>query len=220
MKLKIALALSAFALSSTAFGEQLQNPIVGVYFGAEGGASSMTLGNKKQTRTISGQAYTFDVDKTKLGGNIHMGNFWGLNNNFSMGMQIGATYWGQYNFKGTGSTDGKATYDQMTLNFLFVAQLNFNSLFFVQGLVGPAMNMTSHTGKITAGGVSQTAEITYKLTPLVGVHLGWNATPNLSVYAYGSHLMGSKNTDDNSGINQRLAKATQIGIGLNYNIGQ
>ena len=121
MKLKIALALTAITLSTTALAQQLENPIVGIYFGAEGGSSSLTLGDKKQTRTISGQSYTFDVDRAKLGGNIHMGNFWGLNNNFSIGAQIGSTYWGQYNFKGTGSTNGKATYDQMTINFLFVA---------------------------------------------------------------------------------------------------
>ena len=209
--------LTAFADSTDA---DFDNPVAGVYFGAMGGMTSFDITSGDQSRTVSGQAYEFTPTKENFTGNVHAGSLWGLNNDFSLGAELGATYWGSYKFEGSGATTGSASYAQETANMLFDFQWNVTSRIFLMPQIGVAINIGSASGALTAGGVAVEGGVKYKLSPLVGLNLGFNVTPALSLYLSGQRLMGESFDSSYEGFNQRLLESTALNIGFNYNIGE
>jgi len=217
-------AFSAFmALPNFIFADEeddFQNPVAGVYFGAMGGLNKFNITQGDQTRLINGQAYEFNTSKEDFTGNIHIGNLWGLNNAFSVGVELGATYWGSYNFNGVGSTGDSASYDQETANILMDLQWNITPRIFIMPQVGIAFNIGNASGDLSAGGNTANANTKHKADPLVGLNLGFNVTPALSIYLSGEELMGDSFEQSYVGLDQRLLKSTAVFIGMNYNIGQ
>jgi len=199
-------------------------PVAGVYFGASGGFNDFDLPKGSESKTVNGTDYNYSTQSDKFMGNIHMGSLWGINQTFSMGLELGATYWGSYKFNGTNGTSGQMSYDQESINALFDLQWNITPRIFLMPQLGVAFNFGGSSGSLTSNnGTSVEGGTRHKATPLVGLNLGFNFTPAFSVYLSGQELLGDTTNSSSSsseGFDQNLIKSTALSIGFNYNIGQ
>lgn len=219
-KLSLVAVFASACLAVNAFASLPQNPVAGIIIGANLGAASIDAGSSNQTRVIDTQSYAFKASQNRAAGNLYIGNLWGINNMFSTGVQIGATYWGEYSYKGVGSTSNEATYSQMTMDVLFVGQVNISRDFYAQILVGPAFNISEASGDLKSGSVSAPASVHHKASPLFGAKIGFNVTPDFSLYLTGMRLVGDSGASSYEGMSQRLVPSTYAGFGFNYNMGQ
>lgn len=222
-----ALFLGSFAyadsgyLSDEDFSDSITtNPAIGIYFGAMAGISNPDLPSGTQTRTVGSETYNFTTNNERFSGNVHMGNLWGINNLFSMGVELGATYWGSYDFNGTGSTTGSIGYNTETFNILIDFQWNITPSFFIMPQGGVAFDLGSASGNLTSGANSISGDTKHKASPLVGINIGFNVTPQFSVYLSAERLMGDQFNNSYVGFSQRLLQSNAYYLGINYNIGQ
>ncbi len=198
-------------------------PVAGVYFGASGGFNDFDISKGTEAKTVNGSNYNYSTDSDKFTGNIHMGSLWGINQTFSMGLELGATYWGNYKFNGTNGSTGQISYDQESINALFDLQWNVTSRIFLMPQLGIAFNFGGSSGSLTsADGNSVEGGTRHKATPLVGVNLGFNVTPAFSIYLSGQELFGDTpgSSSSSTDFSQNLIKSTTASLGFNYNIGQ
>ncbi len=201
-------------------------PVAGVYFGATGGMTDFDVNTGTDSRAFNSETYAYTTDTEKFMGNIHAGNLWGVNQAFSVGMELGATYWGSYDFKGTNGTTGKMSFDQETINALLGLQWNMTSRIFLMPQIGVAFNFSGTSGSLSsADGTAVEGGVRHKATPLLGLNIGFNCTPALSVYLSGQELLGDTPSDSDSdaldsAFSQNLIRSTTVSLGLNYNIGQ
>lgn len=218
--------LAASCFSNSAFAnfwnfDDDQLPAMGVYFGAMGGVNDLKLPSGTQSRTVGSNVYDFTTDNNKFTGNVHIGNLWNLddNNVFGIGVEIGATYWGNYDFNSTGATTGSMSFDQETANILLGFDWNITQRLFIMPQAGVAFNIGTASGDLTSGGVDQTSGVRHKAVPLVGLNLGWNISPAFSVYLSGQELMADDFDKSYYDFDQRMIKSTAMMIGINYDIG-
>ncbi len=214
-------SLSLIPLTASANSDDTQDPIFGVYFGAMGGINKLDLTTGTQSRTVAPETYDFTTDKNRFAGNLHIGNLWGLDedNTFGAGIELGATYWGNFDFNGANTTTGNMGFDQETLNILMDLQWNITQQFFIMPQFGVAFNVGNSSGDLTVNSTTAAAATRHKADPLVGLNIGFNATPSLSVYLSGERLMGDSFDQSYVNFDQRMLESTAVFIGINYDIG-
>lgn len=202
----IASVLAASSLVAVAHADSMNSTAsMKPYAGIEGGYESMDI----QNGTYGNQSIG-SITQTKPHGyfNIHGGLLVPMNQTWSLGGQVGYTYYGQIKESATFLNQNVASSSiaMQSFNFQGVAQANFNS-FFVRGLAGIGSFYLSANG----------ASSSTRIAPTAALEAGYDITSNFDVYAAYHHVFGTNYkvaTNSNSG--NGVPTIDQFGVGVDY----
>lgn len=200
----VALGLSTAAMAAPGF-----------YVGVKGGYNNMEVPDENVSGTILGTNISAKQSTDNYFINVHGGYLFPVAPNFTLGPQIGFSYYGQVKQSDSvGGSTKNGNIDMYSLNLFAVGQYTFNQ-FYVEGRLGGVWGIASLHSKYNtlAYGDDDTQS---SLDFAAGAGFGYYFTPNLSAGITYDHIFGTDYKSDQIKTSYDTPTMDSIGAQITY----